>query len=66
MLVTSEAILALKPMTFRNKHKLEPDRIPRFGLIAEEVERVNADLAARDEKGEVSTLRYDAVNAVAQ
>ena len=47
----SEAILALKPVTFRYKHELDPDGIPQFGLVAEEVEKVNPDLVARDEQG---------------
>ena len=49
----SEAILALKPVTFRYKHELDPDGIPQFGLVAEEVEKVNPDLVARDEQGQV-------------
>ena len=60
----SEAILALKPVTFRYKHELDPDSIPQFGLIAEQVEKINPDLVARDEKGQVYTVRYDAVNAM--
>jgi hypothetical protein len=47
----SEAILALKPVTFRYKHDLDPDGVPQFGLVAEEVEKVNRDLVARDEQG---------------
>ena len=46
----SEAILALKPVTFRYKQELDPDGIPQFGLVAEEVEKVNPDLVARDAK----------------
>ena len=48
----SEAILALKPVTFRYKHELDPDGIPQFGLVAEEVEKVNPDLVARDDAGQ--------------
>jgi hypothetical protein len=59
----SEAILALKPVTFCYKQELDPERIPQFGLVAEEVEKVNPDLVARDAKGEVYTVRY-AVNAM--
>ena len=59
----SEAILALKPVTFRYKEELDPDKIPQFGLVAEEVEKVNPDLVARDEDGKVMTVRYEAVNA---
>jgi hypothetical protein len=60
----SESILALKPVTFRYKEELDPDAIPQFGLIAEEVEEVNPDLVARDNDGKVMTVRYDAVNAM--
>ena len=60
----SEAILALKPVTFRYKHELDPDRIPQFGLVAEQVEKVNPDLVARDEQGKPYTVRYEAVNAM--
>jgi uncharacterized coiled-coil protein SlyX len=61
---SSEAILALKPVTFRYKKELDPDRIPQFGLVAEEVEKVNPNLVARDEDGKVMTVRYEAVNAM--
>jgi hypothetical protein len=60
----SEAILALKPVTFRYKPELAPDGIPQFGLVAEEVEKVNPDLVARDEQGKPYTVRYEAVNAM--
>jgi hypothetical protein len=60
----SEAILALKPVTFRYKHDLDPDGVPQFGLVAEQVEKVNPDLVVRDEDGKVSTVRYEAVNAM--
>src|SRR5262245_50021740 len=60
----SEAILALKPVTFRYKQELDPDGIPQFGLVAEEVEKVNPDLVARDEQGKPYTVRYEAVNAM--
>jgi Chaperone of endosialidase len=60
----SEAILALKPVTFRYKRKLDPEGIPQFGLVAEQVEKVNPDLVARDRQGKVITVRYEAVNAM--
>ena len=60
----SETVLALKPVTFRYKKELDPQRVPQFGLVAEEVEKVNPDLVARDAKGEVYTVRYEAVNAM--
>jgi len=61
---TSEAILALKPVTFRYKHQLDPAGIPQFGLVAEQVEKVDPDLVARDAQGKPYTVRYDAVNAM--
>src|SRR5205807_1355484 len=61
---TSEAILALKPVTFRYKKDLDPKGIPQFGLVAEAVEKVNPDLVARDGDGKVYTVRYEAVNAM--
>jgi hypothetical protein len=60
----SEAILALKPVTFHYKKDLDPDGIPQFGLVAEQVEKVNPDLVARDDQGKVNTVRYEAVNAM--
>ena len=60
----SEAILALNPVTFRYKHELDPDGIPQFGLVAEEVEKVNPNLVARDDEGKPYTVRYEAVNAM--
>jgi hypothetical protein len=60
----SEAILALKPVTFRYKHELDPDCIPQFGLVAEDVGKVNPDLVVRDKNGEIYTVRYEAVNAM--
>jgi len=60
----SEAILQLEPVTFRYKQDLDPNGIPQFGLIAEEVEKVNPDLVADDENGKPYTVRYEAVNAM--
>ena len=61
---TSEVILALHPVTFRYKKELAPVGIPQFGLVAEDVEKVNPDLVARDEQGKPYTVRYEAVNAM--
>ena len=61
---SSEAILKLKPVSFRYKEEIDPDDIPQFGLIAEDVEKVNPDLVVRGEDGEVMTVRYEAVNAM--
>jgi trimeric autotransporter adhesin len=60
----SEAVLALKPVSFRYKQELDPDGIPQFGLVAEQVEKVNPDLVARDAYGKPYTVRYEAVNAM--
>jgi Chaperone of endosialidase len=60
----SEAILALKPVTFRYKPEIDPKRAPQFGLVAEDVAKVNPDLVLRDADGKVYTVRYDAVNAM--
>jgi hypothetical protein len=60
----SEALYALKPVTFRYKSEIDPERIPQFGLVAEDVEAINPDLVVRDKKGKPYTVRYDAVNAM--
>jgi hypothetical protein len=58
----SEAILALKPVTFH--YKSDKTGTAQFGLIAEDVAAVNPDLVVRDKNGEIYTVRYDAVNAM--
>jgi hypothetical protein len=60
----SEAIFALEPVTFRYKKDLDPDCIPQFGLVAEELAKINPDLVVRDAGGKPYTVRYDAVNAM--
>jgi hypothetical protein len=60
----SEAILALQPVTFCYKQELDPEGTPQFGLVAEQVEKINPDLVARDQNGQVYTVRYEAVNAM--
>ena len=60
----SEAILVLKPVTFRYKKELDPDGIPQFGLVAEQAENVNPDLVVRDKEGKPYSVRYDQVNAM--
>src|SRR5205823_11628841 len=60
----SEALLQLRPVTFRYKEELDPEKVPQFGLIAEEVEKVNPDLVLRDDEGKAMTVRYEAVNAM--
>jgi hypothetical protein len=63
---TSEAILRLKPVTFHYKKRdtKKADDTPQFGLVAEDVAEVNPDLVMRDKDGQVSYVRYDAVNAM--
>ena len=58
----SAAILALRPVTFQ--YKSDDKGTPQFGLIAEEVAKVNPDLVVRDRNGEIYTVRYEAVNAM--
>jgi septal ring factor EnvC (AmiA/AmiB activator) len=59
----SESILALKPVTFHYKNDAD-GKLPQFGLVAEEVAKVNPELIARDQKGEIFAVRYDAVNVM--
>jgi endosialidase-like protein len=61
---TSEAILALQPVTFRYKKEIDPEGRSHFGLVAEDVEKVNPDLVVRDKEGKPYTVRYDQVNAM--
>ena len=58
----SEAILKLKPVTFH--YKTDETNTSQYGLIAEDVAEVSPDLVVRDDKGEIYTVRYDAVNAM--
>jgi hypothetical protein len=60
----SEALYALKPVTFRYNGDIDPAHAKMFGLIAEEVANVNPDLAVRDAKGEVIAIRFDSINAM--
>src|SRR6266496_620874 len=60
----SEALFALKPVTFRYKKEVDSAGIRQFGLVAEQVEKVNPDLVVRDKEGKPYSLRYDQVNAM--
>jgi len=60
----SEAILRLQPVSFRYRPELDPQGIPQYGLVAEEVEKINPDLVAHDAQGKVYSVRYEAVNAM--
>ena len=64
MAQTSQAILALEPVTFRYKKEMDPDGVTQFGLIAEQVEKINPDLVVRDQEGKLLTVRYEAVNVM--
>ena len=60
----SDAILALQPVTFRYKKEFDPTGTAQFGLLAEDVEKVNPDLIVRDRHGKPYSVRYDQVNAM--
>jgi Chaperone of endosialidase len=60
----SEVIYALKPVTFRYKKDIDPARTSQFGLVAEDVEKINPDLVVRDKEGKPYSVRYDQVNAM--
>src|SRR5439155_16901984 len=60
----SEALLALRPVTFHYKPELDKTGMPQFGLVAEEVAEVNPDLVTHNAKGDIYTVRYEAVNAI--
>jgi hypothetical protein len=60
----SEAVLALQPVTFYYKKEIDPTRTSQFGLVAEDVEKVNPALVMRDEEGKPYGVRYDKVNAM--
>lgn len=61
---TSDSIFALRPVTFRYKSELDPAGIRQFGLVAEEVQKVDPNLVACDEEGKPYSVRYEAVNAM--
>ena len=60
----SEALFSLKPVTFRYKKEIDPAGISQWGLVAEDVEKVNPDLVVRDKEGKPYSVRYDQVNAM--
>ena len=61
---TSEAIFALKPVSFRYKKKVDGAQTRGFGLIAEDVERVDPNLVARNREGQPESVRYEYINAM--
>ena len=60
----SESLFALKPVTFHYKKEIDPTRTSQFGLVAEEVEKVDPALVVRDKEGKLYSVRYDQVNAM--
>src|SRR5262249_24338872 len=60
----SEAIFALKPVTFHYKKDIAPQGVPQFGLVAEDVEKVDPDLVLRDNEGKTYSVRYDQINTM--
>jgi hypothetical protein len=60
----SEAILSLQPVSFRYRRELDPDSVPQFGLVAEEVAKIAPHLVIKDEQGRPFTVRYEEVNAM--
>src|SRR5205814_10357246 len=62
----SEALLAFKPVTFRYKREVDPAGTSQFGLVAEDVAKINPDLMVSDKDGKPYSVRYDQVNAIAQ
>jgi len=58
----SEALFALKPVSFRYKKEIDSTAASQFGLVAEDVEKVNRDLVVRDKEGKAYSVRYDQVN----
>ena len=60
----SEALFALKPVTFHYKKEIDPAGMQQFGLVAEDVEKINPDLVVRDKEGKPYSVRYEQVNAM--
>jgi hypothetical protein len=60
----SEVLYTLRPVTFRYKKEVDPASTSQFGLVAEDVEKVDSDLVVRDKEGKPYSVRYDQVNAM--
>jgi Chaperone of endosialidase len=60
----SEVLFALKPVTFHYKKEIDPEGIPQFGLVAEDVEAINPHLVVRDKEGKINSVRYEQINAM--
>jgi septal ring factor EnvC (AmiA/AmiB activator) len=61
---SSQALFALKPVTFRYKKEIDPSQSLEYGLVAEEVAQVDPSLAIRDKNGQIDSVRYNAINAM--
>ncbi len=61
---SSELLFALKPVTFRYKKEIDQSQTVDYGLIAEEVAKVDSNLAIRDKNGQIESVRYSAINAM--
>lgn len=64
MAEASEALFGLKPVRFQYKKEVDPTRTSQFGLVAEDVEKLNPDLVVRDKEGKPYSVRYEQVNAM--
>jgi hypothetical protein len=60
----SEALFSLKPVTYRFKKNVDPNQFLTYGLIAEDVAKVNPNLALRNANGEIESIRYESINAM--
>lgn len=60
----SQTLFALKPVTFRYKKEIDQNQTLDYGLIAEEVAKVDSNLAIRDKNGQIESVRYSAINAM--
>ena len=61
---SSELLFALNPVTFRYKKEIDQSQTLDYGLIAEEVAKVDSNLAIRDKNGQIESVRYSAINAM--
>jgi hypothetical protein len=64
MASASDVLLALRPVTYQYKPGVDPKGVPQFGLVAEEVNKIDPDLVVHDDRHGIYTVRYEAVNAM--
>ena len=60
----SEALFALKPVSYRYKKDVDRNQSLDYGLIAEDVAKVDPNLAIRDGQGQIESVRHNAINAM--